>query len=85
MDDHGDSATEHGVGSKLCTMPHAVVSAITSNSNSLTDSFHFCQQLGLIFFPVDKDGGKQLALKYTYKQYFSVKGQVNIYLYRAVI
>ena len=75
MNDHGDSATEHGVGSKLCTMPHAVVSAITSNSNSLTDSFHFCQQLGLIFFPVDKDGGKQLALKYTYNNTLVLKGK----------
>jgi len=38
--DHRDSTTKHGICTKFCTMPHAVVSAVTSDGHPLTDSFH---------------------------------------------
>ena len=62
MNDHWDGAAKYAVGPKLCTVAHAIVSAISCYDNPLSHSLEFLKHLCLVLVPVDINCWEQLTL-----------------------
>lgn len=62
MDYHWDGATKDGISTKLCTVAHTIVAAISSNNNAFTQRLQFRKHCALVLLPIDKDCREQLIL-----------------------
>ena len=61
----GEGATEYGIHSIFSTVSHAVESCISGNYQGLPQIFDLLDQLLLIRFPVQVNGGEKTQLKMT--------------------
>lgn len=59
----GNSAWKYCVTTIFCTMPHAVMSSITSNNKWLSSCFQGFKHLGLVWLPIQIYGWEELVLK----------------------
>ena len=64
MYDLWHSAAKNGVCTIFGTVPHAVMSAITSYNYGVFTSFQVIQQLSLVLFPVQQNSREQLSLQW---------------------